>query len=763
MAELGNGKQGRVASILLLALACGCARANCSGSSRLRSTALDAAPASSVEPLTSKPALDDRTGPVWIQALRDRRWTEAEAALSSSNEGLANQPRLLLAHAYALAKTDQFGRAWALLQGLEKNLPELTPQILRLRAETGLHTAQAAAAADWLATQGEPQAHVRAASTFLVANNLSSALSSVTRAIDLLTPLHDDASRSALAEAHRVRAQVYQGRGAPELAAADWLWLEIQAPTHPAASGADALWEKATGLRLSVEQRLTRAVALAKAGMLQATEAELEQLQSLPHAPLAAGYSDWLLGKARSRARLDHVQGARMLERSIVAQVEDPDSLRIESARLYLRGGKENEAIRVVEPILKKRGSRSGEAQALVARAHGIVGDYTKALRAYDALLGKNKPKNKDDLAFEQAVSAVLAGYPKRALTLFDAIAQNERRESLRARAAELAAVAALEAELKDEAVSRFRNVVSSYPFTVGAWLATERLRQLQITPALSPLPMQQAPTSDVVTVELPRSVAALRDLGLVDCASQALTKEESSLRQRFGQGTAELMCKAYGAIGTADRRFAWSREAIGNLDLSSLPDKSSRWRWDCRFPQPYPGIVGELEQRWQLPPGLLYAVMRQESSFRERIRSAVGAVGLTQLLPKTAERLLNDFGAVPQCGNENEPKLDEPRCNLELGARYLHTLLDAFEQQLPLAILSYNAGPEIVNRWLGAKKPLPLDLFLAAVPFPETRNYVHHVLTNFLVYSWLRPGQPELPRVAWTPTGSVKATKDLY
>lgn len=724
---------------------------------------LDAAPVSSVEPLTSKPALDDKTGPVWIQALRDRRWTEAEAALSSSNVGLANQPRLLLAHAYALAKTDQFGRAWALLQGLEKNLPELTPQILRLRAESALHTPQAAAAADWLATQGEPQAHVRAASTFLAANNLSSALSSATRAIDLLTPLHDDASRNSLAEAHHVRAQVYQARGAPELAAPDWLWLNTQAPTHPAASGADQLWERASGLRLSVEQRLTRAVALAKAGMLQATETELEQLQSLPHAPLAAGYSDWLLGKARSRARLDHLQGARMLERSIVAQVEDPDSLRIESARLYLRGGKESEALRVLEPIVRKRGTRSGEAQALMARAHGIVGDYGKALRAYDALLGKNKPKNKDDLAFEQAVTAVLAGYPKRALTLFDAIAQNERRESLRARAAELAAVAAVEAELKDEAVSRFRNVVSSYPFTVGAWLATERLRQLQVTPTLSPMPKQPAPASDVVTVELPRTVAALRDLGLVDFASQALTKEESSLRQRFGQGTAELMCKAYGAIGTAERRFAWSREGIGNLDLSSLPDPSSRWRWDCRFPQPYPGIVGELEQRWQLPAGLLYAVMRQESSFRERIRSAVGAIGLTQLLPKTAERLLTDFGAVPQCGNAGEPKLDEPRCNLELGARYLHTLLEAFEQQLPLAILSYNAGPEIVNRWLAAKKPLPLDLFLAQVPFAETRNYVHHVLTNFLVYSWLMPGQRGLPRVAWTPTGSTNPAKDLY
>jgi soluble lytic murein transglycosylase len=692
--------------------------------------------------------------------MRERRWSDAEKGLAAKLD-TSKQPTLRLVLAYALAKNGQPARAWGLLQDLEKEVPEVTPQVLRLRAETSLHTPHANSGAEWLAGQGEPQAYVQAAKTYLALKDHDSALSVVTRGIDLLTPLRDDASRSALADARLVRAQAHQARGATQLAAIDWLWLDTQAPTHPASRSADELWEKASGQKLTVDQRLTRAVALAKAGLLRATEAELEHIQALPHAPLAPGYSDWLLGKARSRGRVEHLQGARMLEHSIPAHVEDADSLRIEAARLYLRASAEHDAMRVLQVVAKAGGSRANEAHALLARAYGIVGDYSRALRIYDALLGKNKPKNKDDLSLEQATMAILAGQPQRAIAMFDAIAQGERRESLRARAAELAAVAALRAEDTQGAIARFRVVIAQFPFTLGAWLASERLKSLQVTPEFPPVPASPAPGADVASVELPQSVAKLHELGLVDYASAALGKEEAALRHRFGQRITEFLCKAYGALGTAERRYVWSRDGIGNLDLTHLPDQSTRWRWDCRFPQPYPGVVSELDAKWELPPGLIYAVVRQESNFREKIHSPAAAVGLTQVLPTTAEKLLGEYGEISQCGPADDRKLEDPRCNLELGTRYLHRLLQVFQGQLPLVILSYNAGPEAVSRWLSVKKPPDLDLFLAAVPFAETRNYVHHVLTNYLVYSWLMGRR--LPKLALTPVEPSKAPMELY
>lgn len=716
---------------------------------------------SSVTPVTYNPQVSDAPLPGWRTALRERRWAAAETELAGLEAKGSLPPGAALAHAYALMKLQQPARALALLAGQETALPELATQILTLRAQAELHTAKAATGAEYLAAQGDPKAYVTATETLLAAKDTEGALGCANKAIELLTPIRDEASQFALVKARALRASVFQQRGTVSAAVGDWGWLCTQAITHPAAKGTDELWESSSGKKLTIDQRLTRALAFAKAGQLPETERELELLQAIPHPPLAAGYADWLLGKARSKARLDHVQGARMLERSITANVEEEAALRLEAARLYLRGGKEWEAARILEPLARTKGLRGTEARALQARAHAIVGDYSGALQIYDAILGKDKPKQREDLAFEQGVMAILSGQPERAIATFDAIAKKEPRESLRARSSELAAVAALESRRTTDAIQRFRKVIAQYPFTLGAWLSAQRLTELKES-SPQPIPTPAAAEAAVTTFELPKTVNLLHELGLVDWASTALTREENNLRNRLGQNTASTMCNAYGAIGTAERRFAFSRDAVGNLDLTQLPDTTTRWRWDCRFPRPYLGMVKTIEKQRMLPMGLLYGVMRQESSYRERVVSPAGAVGLLQLLPRTATRLIRDGGPIPDCVSSDAPQLDEPRCNIELAARYLQTLLTTFAGQLPLAILSYNAGPHTVNRWLTAKKPVELDLFLALVPFAETRNYVHHVLTNYLVYAWL-DGEKQLPALQMKPEATAASIEDLY
>ena len=86
-----------------------------------------------------------------------------------------------------------------------------------------------------------------------------------------------------------------------------------------------------------------------------------------------------------------------------------------------------------------------------------------------------------------------------------------------------------------------------------------------------------------------------------------------------------------------------------------------------------------------------------------------------------------------------------------------------AFDGQLPLVVLAYNAGPQAVTRWATEKKSIALDLFLAKVPFAETRNYVHYVLTNFLVYNWLAQPKDPLPELKWAPAASSIDPKELY
>jgi len=128
--------------------------------------------------------------------------------------------------------------------------------------------------------------------------------------------------------------------------------------------------------------------------------------------------------------------------------------------------------------------------------------------------------------------------------------------------------------------------------------------------------------------------------------------------------------------------------------------------------------------------PELLLAVARQESRFSPTVQSAVGAVGLLQLMPDTAAELAGRPLSLAQ--------LQEPARNTQLGARYLAQLLEQWRGNPFLTVASYNAGPGAVQSWLGAgaadlgREP---ELWVEAIPYPETRLYTKKVLGNLWSY----------------------------
>ena len=147
-------------------------------------------------------------------------------------------------------------------------------------------------------------------------------------------------------------------------------------------------------------------------------------------------------------------------------------------------------------------------------------------------------------------------------------------------------------------------------------------------------------------------------------------------------------------------------------------------------YPLPYYNIVLEKSLKYQLDPGLVYAVMWTESRFDPNAVSHVGARGLMQIMPETAGWIGTRMGL-----DITEGDLKNPEINIELGCWYLAFLKEEFSHELPLVIAAYNAGHNRVRGWLengvwdGSLEQAD------NIPFPETRNYLRQVLRSLEVH----------------------------
>ncbi len=201
-----------------------------------------------------------------------------------------------------------------------------------------------------------------------------------------------------------------------------------------------------------------------------------------------------------------------------------------------------------------------------------------------------------------------------------------------------------------------------------------------------------------------------------------------------------------------------WYERAIRTFSHGTL-----KQLYRARFPLAREDGVDDAAGAADIDPAWAYAIIRAESAWAPDARSGANARGLMQLLPSTA-RLVARRQNIAFDGD-----LYDPRTNIILGTRYLAHMAARYGGAPYLATAAYNAGPARVDAWLTARGALPPDLFMATIPYHETRAYVMRVMAYSVIYDWRlhgnavaldqrmpRFGQPYAPPTAATPRKSV-------
>ncbi|RPJ69581.1 MAG: lytic transglycosylase domain-containing protein [Acidobacteria bacterium] len=173
----------------------------------------------------------------------------------------------------------------------------------------------------------------------------------------------------------------------------------------------------------------------------------------------------------------------------------------------------------------------------------------------------------------------------------------------------------------------------------------------------------------------------------------------------------------ATGTLVLSDRAPADAGVEVRTFDAANTTEPVRVTRPVSRgYKGDYDELIVKYAGEQGIRTNLVRAVVQVESGYNPRAISPKGAMGLMQLMPKTAARL-------------GVRRPFDPEENIRGGVLYLRQLLDRFDNNEELALAAYNAGPLAVDRY-GNRVP----------PYRETRDYVKKVRSRTPVSAAPKP-----------------------
>src|SRR5438067_4340371 len=174
-------------------------------------------------------------------------------------------------------------------------------------------------------------------------------------------------------------------------------------------------------------------------------------------------------------------------------------------------------------------------------------------------------------------------------------------------------------------------------------------------------------------------------------------------------------------------------RAEIWDRSIQSADRTVRTHNFALRYPLPFRDVFTEYAKTYGLDVAWVLGLVRQESRFISDARSAAGAEGLMQVMPRTARFVAHKIGL----RNYLHKGVTEIETNVTLGTGYMRLVLDQLGHPV-LASAAYNAGPSRARRWRDVNRPLEGAIYIETIPFSETRDYVKKVMANSVFYAAL-------------------------
>lgn len=379
------------------------------------------------------------------------------------------------------------------------------------------------------------------------------------------------------------------------------------------------------------------------------------------------------------------------------------------TARILDKTGKGDEAFRLFMQLADdpKSGSIGDEALLEAAYLKRFQRKWSEALPLFQGYLARGPHQKNSNVMWEAAWSGYQSRAYQEAAPLFRKLADrgDAREKALYWLGKTLAATG--DSKGAEETLNA---LASEFPMGYYA-LISNRWRGGDDLPV--------PPKSLAEALPIPSGFEREKALIAFGMFEEAAKELSTSKKNKNAAGVARLYLEMNNFNG-AYHTMAKEKPRKGEKDSATI--------WGVTYPLAFREDVAKNAAANALPESLVYAIMRTESNYFPAALSPVGAVGLMQIMPSTAESMAKG-GA---------QKLTHPDLNIKLGARHLKDLLSLYDRNLTLAVAAYNAGSGNVKRWQKGYGELPQDEFVESIPFRETREYVKKVVSSMEIYQRL-------------------------